>query len=176
LVKLVPFSQEYIDKSVEWHSDEEIAKRIGIWVKYTQDEIRYVIDSMANNPATKIFGIDSNGKAIGYALLKNIDYKNHSAESHITIGDKASWKTGRGFIAYENILAYGFKDLGLNRVQTFVISDNKELVKLMEKKPFGFQQEGVLRQVLARDGEYLDVIVYGLLKKEFTQRRKLWQQ
>jgi RimJ/RimL family protein N-acetyltransferase len=37
-------------------------------------------------------------------------------------------------------------------------------------KKLGFKREGVRREVLFWDGEYHDVIVMGLLRREFTEQ------
>jgi hypothetical protein len=60
-------------------------------------------------------------------------------------------------------------DLGATRITTTVTEDRdsaKELVLAM-----GCKHEGTMRKAYLRNGEYLDVHVYGLLKEEFK-----WQQ
>ena len=69
----------------------------------------------------------------------------------------------------ELALAFGFHELNLHRIQLTVFEYNKNAIKLYEK--LGFQKEGAYREFIKRDGQVYDMILYGLLKKEWQQKR-----
>lgn len=60
------------------------------------------------------------------------------------------------------ILAYGFSELGLHRVEAQTVADNEESVRLLDR--LGFQREGTRRgHSFEEDGLFHDEAIYGLL-------------
>jgi len=73
---------------------------------------------------------------------------------------------GRG-CALESVkllLKYAFENLNLNRVSLKVAEKNERAVKLYERA--GFRREGILRQDLFIDGEFMNTIAMGILKSD----------
>lgn len=81
--------------------------------------------------------------------------------------DLARTHWGRG-LAYEGVaamVAFGFRELGLHRIETETILDNERSVRLLER--LGFQREGVRRDYsLEADGAYHASTIWGLLEHE----------
>jgi len=75
------------------------------------------------------------------------------------------WDQGYGQEAMRLLLAFGFQELNLYRVQLTVFSYNPRAIRVYEK--LGFQREGVFRQALHRDGQRHDMLLYGLLRPEW---------
>lgn len=99
---------------------------------------------------------------IGNISLQNIDMLNRSAELAIIIGLYEYWGKGYATEACQLIIEHGFKALGLRRISCATFSNNIGMQKLAEK--LGFQQEGVRREAAYKNGEWLDIIEYGMLK------------
>ena len=74
---------------------------------------------------------------------------------------------GRGLMgeALRAMLAYGFEQLGLHRIEANPLAGNDASQKLLEK--LGFKLEGTLRQRHFFRGAFLDQLYYGLLKDEW---------
>lgn len=108
-----------------------------------------------------------NDSHIGNVYLTGINYINRTAESHILIGDKASWGKGYGGEALREILTFAFDELGLNRIEARINADNASSVRLHEK--VGYRQDGVLRKAIYKCGRYKDVIVMSILKEELIE-------
>ena len=66
------------------------------------------------------------------------------------------------------IVAYGFNEMNLNRMEAFVGPDNEASQRLVKK--LGFQQEGHLKQHFFKNNIYHDSIVFGLLRKDYVER------
>ena len=65
------------------------------------------------------------------------------------------------------IISYGFKELGLNRIEANPLGKNTRSSNVLVK--LGFTHEGTLRQrVLFRDS-YEDQMCFSLLKNEWTK-------
>lgn len=99
--------------------------------------------------------------------LYRIDHRVRACEFAILIGDSAQWGKGIGREVTSGILAYGFDELNMNRIELSVVASNARAIRLYEG--LGFVTEGVKRQAQNRAGKYLDVILMAILRSE---RRK----
>lgn len=100
-------------------------------------------------------------KHIGGAQLKNIDWKNRSAELGIFIGDKSEWGKGYGTNATQCLIDFGFNELNLHRLWLRVDQDNLAALKCYQKA--GFVQEGIFRAEVFRNGCFHDSVVMSVL-------------
>ena len=76
------------------------------------------------------------------------------------------WRQGIMTEALDAIIGFGFREVGLNRIQAVVMPGNEGSEKLLDK--LGFQREGILREY-ENWGEkgYVDVMMFSLLRGEF---------
>lgn len=86
---------------------------------------------------------------IGYALTNQADRKKRLMSE-----------------ALDRILAYGFEEMNLNRIEAFISPVNYASQNLVKK--FKFRKEGVLRGHYFKNGLLEDSFVYGLLKSDVT--------
>ncbi|WP_255158088.1 GNAT family N-acetyltransferase [Siphonobacter sp. BAB-5385] len=66
------------------------------------------------------------------------------------------------------MLRHGFNDLNLHRIYLTVLPENDRAIRLYES--FGFQQEGLYRKALFKNGQFTDVMGMSLLRNEFQSR------
>ena len=79
---------------------------------------------------------------------------------------RAFWGQGIGSEAVRAVLAFGFTQLNLNRIEAATIADNHESVNLLKK--LGFRLEGLRRGYSwEEDGTFHDSAMFGLLRAEF---------
>ena len=97
--------------------------------------------------------------------MLDIDSVNHSAELHIMIGNKENRGKGIGTFAVSSIVNHAFNNLNLHRVSLDVLDYNIAAQNLYRK--VGFKEEGRKRKAVFKNGEYVDVIVMGLLREEY---------
>lgn len=109
---------------------------------------------------------EEDGRCLGHIGLYKIDQRSRTAELGIMIGDRSAWGHGIGYQASLFALRHAFMQENLNRISLTVIPTNERAIRLYRR--LGFIEEGRLRQVLYRDGQYLDLIAMGLLKSEFV--------
>jgi RimJ/RimL family protein N-acetyltransferase len=84
------------------------------------------------------------------------------------MGNKLYWGKGYGEEAAFLITAYGFERLNLHRIYCGTFGNNVSMKKLAIK--LGMRQEGIRREAVYKEGNYLDIYEYGLLKNEFYKR------
>jgi RimJ/RimL family protein N-acetyltransferase len=101
--------------------------------------------------------------SIGLTYIHPI-YK--SAEFSITIGHKDYRGGGYGSDALRTIIKYGFEQLNLNRIWCEVYSNN-DAIDIY--RHIGFKDEGILRQTVFKNSEYLDSYVLGMLKSDYVE-------
>lgn len=112
------------------------------------------------------WGIIIDEALVGMVYLDQVDLTYRSAVLGIMIGNKSFWGIGVAKETYMEVLKYAFNELGLNSIRSKVVATNVNSIKLHTS--IGFKVEGTLREAVYRNGEYLDVISLGLLKKEFS--------
>lgn len=74
------------------------------------------------------------------------------------------WGRGYATEAARAVLAYGFGTLGLERVVARHYARNPASGRVLRK--LGMRKEGVLRRDIRKWGEFVDVVVYGILREE----------
>lgn len=105
---------------------------------------------------------------IGNVSLQNINYINRSAEFAMIIGEKDYWGKGIGRDAATLIIEHGFNSLNLNRIYCGTYSNNLGMQNMA--LALGFVKEGILREADFKEGNYVDVINYGLLRREYKKK------
>ncbi len=93
----------------------------------------------------------------------DIDAVNHRAEISYKLS-RIHWNKGLITEALLAVLSYGFVELGLNRVTAYVHVCNGASQRVLRK--LGFVEEGTLREHEYLYGDYANVLVFGLLKRE----------
>ena len=114
-----------------------------------------------------VFGMEEqkSGEFCG-AIGLTIDSVHKHAELGYWIG-VPYWGRGYATEAARAVVAYGFEELGLNRVYARHFRTNKASGRVLQK--IGMRHEGVLRRHSFRFGEFHDVVLYGIVATEWNQ-------
>jgi RimJ/RimL family protein N-acetyltransferase len=104
------------------------------------------------------------GGCVGEAVLNQWDPGNESANFRILIGP-AGQNRGLGTEATRLIIGYAFEYLGLHRITLEVYAFNPRARRVYEK--VGFQVEGVLRESLRYEDEWVDATLMSILASEW---------
>ncbi|RHW43403.1 N-acetyltransferase [Neobacillus notoginsengisoli] len=162
-----------IEKYHSWRNDLDVMKTTSPSLDlYSLDETRHFVENIIlNSTSSKSYIIEDRegNTAIGVTSLINIDTKNRNAECIIDIGEKEFWGKGYGTEALKLLLEYAFLELNLHRVSLRVFSLNERAIHIYNK--LGFTKEGVMRENLYRNGKWHDIIIMGVLKKEFMSKQ-----
>lgn len=170
-IKLEPLEKNDIYKVKEWRNDDEIRRKMfsSYFINNYQQENWF--EEYCKDETNITFSIkyksDNKNKLIGTIGLDNIDHFHQRAELGTLIGDKKFWGKGIATEALNLLLEYSFCELNLNKVFSYIFSNNKASIKKNKKN--GFKVEGELRKHAFRDGELKDVIIMGVLKEDFLE-------
>lgn len=172
-VLLRPIKRPDIKFFVKWFNDPEIIQYFSMHLPTTEwDEEKY-IEKLSNkkekNDVLFVIEVADNGrkKPIGKCGLVNIEYKDRHAIFGIAIGEKNYWGNNHGSEAARLLIDYGFKQLNLHRITSFVYEFNDRSIKMHKK--LGFQEEGRCRKEVFKNGQFWDKIIFGLLEKEWSK-------
>ena len=152
------------------HSKEHLKQWLG-WLDQIEslEDITQNIKTRLNISAEdggypKSFAIIYKGKIAGTIGFNTINKGNKSGVVGYWLGVNFQ---GKGIMSrsFKAVIDYGFKELGLNRIEVCVATENEKSRAIPER--FGFKKEGTLRQAEWLCDHYVDHIVYGLLKEEW---------
>lgn len=100
------------------------------------------------------------GAFVGCCDLSEIDRWHHRAEIGFMIG-KPFWSDSYAYEAMQAVMSHAAQELHLRRLSARAHLGNVRSVRLLAR--LGFEEEGLLRGYIARDGERRDCLVFGLL-------------
>ena len=174
-VFLRPVERSDLSVFLKWFNDLEVIQCLGGFRPITEIEEERWIEELGTTRKERdiVFVIEilDLGKPIGTCGLHRIDHKNQNADFGIAIGEKRYWNKGYGTEAAELIIDYGFKHLNLNRISSAVFDFNERSIKLHKK--VGFREEGRRRKYVFINGQFHDSILFGLLREEWKEKRKI---
>lgn len=151
----------------QWRNDIEVMESTSPNLdQYTLEDTQNFINMIINAPNAKGYIIEESNIPIGIISIINIDYKNRNGELIIDIGDKNMWNKGIASEAISLILEYVFNELNFHRLYLQVFDFNTSAIKLYEK--FGFENEGMSKEALYRNGKWHNILSYSLLKKDYN--------
>lgn len=121
-----------------------------------------------DNASTRRFIVeDADGRRLGLTGLWDISWHDRSARSALKLGGGPDVRgRGIGTEAIRLMMEFAFNDVGLNRLYSEVLATNDASLAAYVRKS-GWTQEGILRQHVWRDGEFVDAVQIGILRSEY---------
>jgi RimJ/RimL family protein N-acetyltransferase len=107
-------------------------------------------------------------RPVGGIDLHEVNLRSGSASLGIAIGDPEDTGHGYGSDALRSLLAFGFGQLRLERIELDVYDFNDQARRVYER--VGFVHEGTLRHALFRNGAHHDVHRMAILRDEWSNR------
>jgi [ribosomal protein S5]-alanine N-acetyltransferase len=152
----------------EYSSNREVTKYLSYDHNGIEDAEKYIqnkVEQYARGECM-IWGIEykENQKYIGACGFTHWDTENSCAEIAYTL-TQSYW--GRGIMneIVHELIQFGFEKMNLNRIEARCWIENNKSVRIMEKNNLKF--EGILREQAYIKGEYRDLKMYSILKREY---------
>lgn len=127
--------------------------------------IKFVVTPRAEDPGAG--SGEGSGPAdlvrVGMVELNEIEWDRARAEVAFWIAPNHQ-AAGYGWDALSTLVDYAFDQLGLHKLTAEAFATNEASMRLLES--LGFEREGRLREEEYVDGEWVDVIRFGLLAEE----------
>lgn len=170
-VYLRPVEMFDLERYRRWLNDPAVRVPLGAFAPLTEKMERDFIESAGGKPDEYTFAIvlKDGDRHIGGTGLNEIRWKDRAALFGVFIGDEDCRGHGYGTEAARLVLRYAFETLNLNRIELGVFAFNEAAVRAYEKA--GFVREGVKREWAFIDGQYTDHIIYGVLARDYFERK-----
>jgi RimJ/RimL family protein N-acetyltransferase len=138
-------------------SEAAAKERIAKWSANEDDTLGFAIETL-DDPAV----------LVGHVSVFAIRAKNRHAALGIALGREHLGR-GYGTDAMRVIVAYGFRELGLHRIELTVSPFNQAGIRAYQKA--GFTEEGRRRERVLHDGRWYDDVLMSILEHEWAARR-----
>lgn len=176
IAALRPIEETDLAKTVEWRNDPSIRDQVLSF----RFPVTHAMEAAFIERAIKGIGIGQcvagivdrgDGALSGLVYLRDIDWISRNACFGMMIGRRDKHRRGLGRSALRLMLYHAFNVLNLERIYLYVVEYNRPARRLYESA--GFVYEGALRQHVALDGQYYDLLPMGLLRKEYESMTKV---
>ncbi len=167
---------------IEWLSDEVFLKNLfGSPLDSEKNRFNKVHDFLNQNAKDfssnmTLLVVDNKTEVpVGILLFNNINWKHRNVELNTAIGESKYRRAFYSIDLYILGLMYGFFELNLHKVFGYTHATNENAIKM---NSFGGKVNGMLRKHIYKDGQYVDVVTYSIIKSEFitfinNQKNKL---
>jgi diamine N-acetyltransferase len=162
-VKLVPLEEK--DLNFVLNIRREISPLLADAFLKNEDQQRRWYKTVCESDKILVFIIESMDCRIGYAILDKIDYIHRHCYAQVQIEKEFRGKH-YGTEAFKRLITIAFEVLGMNKICLDTFITNERATHVYEK--LGFQAEGLLRAHYWKDGQFIDAIQMGLLKKDYA--------
>ena len=160
---------ELSDAEVFFEAEQDVDARKNFMrtpssVKVVEEDIEDEIQEYGKeNPSSEKFTILYKGDVAGWIAINQLNNKffEHRAKVDFCLHSNFRGK-GIMFGVLKEVVSYAFKKYKLKRLEAWTRNYNKAVAKLCEKS--GFKLEGVLRKNKCKDGEYLDDMIWAVVK------------
>jgi len=108
--------------------------------------------------------LKSNAEMIGTIGFYRIDASNFKTEIGYMFFP-SFWRQGFASEAIKELLQFGFEHIGFHRIEADINPNNKASILLCQK--LGFEIEAHIKQNFYFEGNFVDTVIMGLLKKDW---------
>ena len=156
----------------EWRNNSKLISMLAAPYRYINQIVdRNWFEGYMKNRQSQVrcsIVTDESDEIMGMVSLTSIDHLNQSAEFHIMIGDENNQGKGIGTFAVNEMLKHAFNNLNLQRIELKVLESNTRAQHLYEK--CGFVKEGTLRNYVYKNGKFVNMHIYSILKNEYSKQ------
>jgi RimJ/RimL family protein N-acetyltransferase len=146
-------------------NDPEADRLTGTHATFTEEQVRAYAATRNEQTDRLDLAIEHEGRCVGEAVLNEWDPDNRSCNFRIMLTADGRDR-GLGTEATRLIVGYGFEKLGLHRIELEVYAFNPRARRVYEK--VGFVAEGVRRDALLWDGEWVDSTIMSVLSTDWV--------
>ena len=168
-VRLVPPRPEFFPDYVRWFADMTVTRYLLYRTPFSMKQEEEWYEETARDASKMVWAltVKATGRLIGNVGLDRIDWRNRRAESGTVIGERDEWGKGYATEAIRLRTAYAFRELGLEKVLTFVVLPNDASRRALER--VGYRQFGLSRRHMLVDGHWHDAWLGEILREEWEQ-------
>ena len=157
------------DRLFAWRREPEVDRWMSAPIPDDAAAHRRWFEGVRVDPDRCGWIITSGAEPVGYLMLSGLVGAHRRAEWGWYIGEAKARGRGAGRAAQAIGLDRAFAEHEVEKVWSEVLADNE--VALRAQAAAGFRREGYLRRHVWKDGRPHDVVILGILKSEWQERR-----
>lgn len=167
---LIEIRQEHLEDLFQLFGNYRVTQYYNIVPMTKKEEAQKLIDQFRSRFMSREairWGIALKGQR---AIIGTLGFNNFTPQHRANIGydlQPQYWNQGIISEALKTILLFGFRTLGVNRIEAEVMPGNHASEKVLEK--LGFVKEGLLRDWMLWNGKHYDMTMFSLLSKDFQE-------
>lgn len=169
MIRLRELSRKDLPVINSWRLDRSLNEVMGSPYRFIDMEVEEKwFDNYLNDRNSCIrCTICDDETIVGIISLTNIDYHNRCCRLHIMIGNVSNRNKGIGTYAIREMVKHAFLNVNMNRVELGILDYNEHSSYVFEK--IGFHLEGIKREAVFKNGKYVDMKEYSILKSEYSK-------
>ncbi|KAB7628241.1 GNAT family N-acetyltransferase [Alkalilimnicola sp. S0819] len=173
-VVLRPLTIADIDGNyLNWFNDPQVVRHNshGRW-PMTREKLEAYVAGLANDSSIMVFAVECREASVhvGNISLQNLNWVDRNAEVAFVLGETGFRGKGLMHSAGRLLISHAFNTLNLHRVYCGTLDSNLAMKRLAEK--LGMKEEGRRVEALFKDGAYVDIIEYGLLRRNWLEANR----
>lgn len=169
-IDLVPVDYSHRDAIREWRNRPEVARFMKETDPISEADHARWFDAMMVDPRSHYWIVTVDGAPSGIAHLSSISEKDRRCDWGYYLASNSARGAGVGSYVWYRLLDYAFGVLDLEKVCAEVLGFNDRVLAM--HATFGFTREGLLRHHVRRPDGVYDIVLFGLLREEWEQRRE----
>ena len=169
MVELRDLKEQDSEMLRNWRNMPEVAAYMYTDHLISAEEHARWFAGIKNDPTRRYWVIVYKGEDVGLVNLAEIDQKNKRSNWAYYLASPSVRGKGVGSYVEWAILNHVFEDLKLHKLVGEVLGTNPKVVEL--HRSFGFTVEGQLREHVIKNGQFVDVVVVGILAKDWAEKK-----
>lgn len=175
-IELKPFkdlSAAESERILAIRNEAEVRKNMYTDHEIGLDEHRIWMERTVDRADMEMFAVVLEGQIAGAVGLSAIVSQHARAEWAFYLSQDIQGK-GLGSALEFKFLEWAFGERGLHKLNCEVLSFNTAVIGLHKK--FGFHEEGVRREHIYRDDEWIDTVLLGITQQEWVDQSAAMRQ
>lgn len=159
------------DEIVNWYGDPETMRHMNDTMNLDKNQLSQMFSVFDNKFRIALLARSKIDNAPVGLFRIFVEGRNWRAETSVLVGNKDYWGKNTVIEIRSQIMHFLFTGLRLNKISGNVRARN--FPALLNYTKQGFDREGILKkQVRDRDGNFEDVVIFGMLKEKWENKRK----
>jgi RimJ/RimL family protein N-acetyltransferase len=157
-----------LERTWAWINDPDIYLKIGSQIPVSKTAQQKWFEEIDRSKEKIILAIclKEGSVHVGNVSLDRIETRHRTARLSIFLGDPAQRGRSIGTRSIKILADYAFNFLNLNKIWCKATAGDDKIEQFYEG--LGFKIEGIFRQHEFIEGRYVDKLIFGLLKDEFS--------
>lgn len=148
-----------------WNKPDVLSTLAPSMAQLTEGSLTDLLIGTSAGTYSKAWGVVLDDAIVGTIALSNMNPVSHSGEiTNRVMAEKVGFLVG--LAALKAALSIGFDDFNLNRISCYVHEDNKATHAICKKVKA--QLEGINREAAFKNGQFVDVYIYALLRSNWN--------